>query len=127
VKRLLLDGANITRVTGKGLLPVHLARKHGHPAVALLIEFWESPTTNKRIEGVPNFDYNPRAAAERASTEHFHASKGIVAAKQQAVRRRTLLMPPQRRALSRQCRTVHPPCAQICFATACSSSIVVPR
>ena len=65
VKRLLLDGAKLTKKTGKGLLAMHLARKKGHDAVALLIEFWESPTTNKRIEGGANFDYDPIAAAKK--------------------------------------------------------------
>jgi hypothetical protein len=66
VKRLLLDGANPTRTDSKGMLPMSLARKNGKDATALIIEFWDSPTTNHKIEGGPNFDFDPRAAADQA-------------------------------------------------------------
>ena len=77
VKRLLLDGANPTRTDSKGLLHMMLARKNGKDATALIIEFWDSPTTNHKIEGGPNFDYDPRAVADQAEKDVLKGAREI--------------------------------------------------
>lgn len=63
-KLLLLEGAAISRADGKGDLPVKIARIRNHDALALIIEFWDSPTTNHKIEGGPNFDYDPEVTTK---------------------------------------------------------------
>lgn len=77
VKRLMLDGANPSRTNTQGDLPLHLARKKGHDSLALIIEFWDSPTTNRRIEGGPNLNYDPASASKKAAANLVAETKKV--------------------------------------------------
>mmetsp|Transcript_30177 Transcript_30177/g.35608 ORF Transcript_30177/g.35608 Transcript_30177/m.35608 type:complete len:276 (-) Transcript_30177:260-1087(-) len=77
VKLLLHEGANLARVDGKGNSATRLARKNNHDSLALIIEFWDSPTTNHKIEGGPNFDYDPEEATRRHDEQLIKEERSI--------------------------------------------------
>ena len=55
VKLLLSLGVKASKVDGKRRTPLKLARDHGHSSVALIIEFWDSPTVNRKWNLPPPF------------------------------------------------------------------------
>ena len=77
MKKLLSLGALATKQDSKGLTPLRLARQHGHGKVALVIEFWESPTVNRDMDDAPNLEYDPVAAAEKGKLELMAATHEV--------------------------------------------------
>ena len=77
MKLLLKEGVLASKTDSKGLKPLQLARKHEHNKVALVIEFWESPSVNHDMDDAPNLEYDPAAAADRAKLENMEAARDL--------------------------------------------------
>ena len=72
VKILLKAGADRYLPDRRGVIPQNIARAKGELKIALLVEFWDSPSwqSETQVEN-SNFDFDPERAAARAEQERI--------------------------------------------------------